>query len=93
MVEQSRAKIIADHIIAECQLNEPGVDSRSALFAITRATGEFLSHFEASAPDAVHLYMTALRTNLRPARHMHGPTPKRKAAMPGLLVAKDRSSI
>ncbi|HET7679943.1 MAG TPA: hypothetical protein VFK79_07385 [Xanthobacteraceae bacterium] len=93
MVEQSKAKLIADHIIAECQSNEPAVDSRSALIAITRATGEFLAHFEASAPDAVHLYMTALRTNLRAARHMHGGNPKRKVPMPGLSSAKDRSSI
>jgi hypothetical protein len=69
MMEKSRAKLIADEIVAECQSNEP-LDSRLTFMAMTRATGEFLAHIEGSLPDARHLYITALRTNLRAAREM-----------------------
>jgi hypothetical protein len=68
VVEKSRAKIIADLITAECRSDEPDVDARMTNIAMTRAIGDFLAHFEATAPDAFHLYMTALRTNLRAIR-------------------------
>jgi len=78
MIDKSRAKIIAETITAECRSNEPDVGSRFAGRAMTKAMGEFLAHFEASAPDAFHLYMTALRTNLRAVRQMPAGNPNRK---------------
>ena len=77
MIEKSRAKIIADEIMAECHLYEP-LDFRLAFIAMTKATGEFLAHVEASLPDARHLYMTALKTKLRAARDMSRAIPNRK---------------
>jgi hypothetical protein len=71
MMEKSRARLIAGEIVAECQSNER-LDSRLIFMAMARATGEFLAHIEGSLPDARHLYITALRTNLRAAREMRG---------------------
>jgi len=79
VVEKSRAKIIAEIITAEYRSNQPDVDADLAVIAITRANAEFLAHFESSAPDALHLYMTALRTNLRAIREMRAAAPNRKA--------------
>ena len=72
MIEKPSAKLIADEIIAECHSNEP-LDSRLTFMAMARATGEFLAYVEGKLPEARHLYLTALRTNLRAAREMRRP--------------------
>jgi hypothetical protein len=69
MIEKSRARLIADEIVAECHSNNP-LNLRLVLMAVIRATGEFLAHIEGTLPDARHLYVTALKANLRAARDL-----------------------
>ena len=91
MVEKSRAKIIADLVTAECRSNERDVGPRMANVAMIRAIGDFLAHFEASAPDAFHLYMTALRTNLRAVREMPAHRkPERRVIQTGAVIRPKR---
>lgn len=67
MIEKSRARLISDEILAECHSNNP-LYLRLTLIAIVRAAGEFLAHIEGTLPDARHLFITALRANLRAAQ-------------------------
>jgi hypothetical protein len=61
MAKKPRARLIAEEILAECQLE----GCEEAFVATTQATGQLLSQLELRAPRALEDYLAILRPLLQ----------------------------
>jgi hypothetical protein len=73
MAEKSRAQLISEDIMAECQLQLANAAPKLACNAMLQAIGEYLAEIEPGRPDATDRFMARLRVNLQLARSWRHP--------------------
>jgi hypothetical protein len=64
--KRSRAQIISEDILAECQLET--ISAELAFLALVRSTGHYLAGIEERDPNAFEHYLQTLRATLGAAR-------------------------
>lgn len=64
--KRSRAQLISEDILAECQLES--ISTELAFLALVRSMGHYLAGVEQHVPNAIELYMKILRRTLGETR-------------------------